>query len=83
MVKITMEGSKAVLFLMLILGCFMIPTHSRNVVDLCPCQKQTCKNGAISEAVCYCCSQDNCYATSEDCEIAWPTCRCSKTLHAP
>ncbi|KAG0521422.1 hypothetical protein BDA96_08G158700 [Sorghum bicolor] len=72
MVKITMEGSKAVLFLMLILGCFMLPTHSRNVVHVCPCQIGTCATGS-SEAVCYCCSQDNCYSTNENC---LRNCRC-------
>ncbi|CAD6267252.1 unnamed protein product [Miscanthus lutarioriparius] len=74
-----MEGSKAVLFLILILGCFMIPTHSRNVVHVCPCQIATCQKGS-NEAVCYCCSQDNCYATSEDC---YRYCRCPPKSKSP
>ncbi|PWZ34508.1 hypothetical protein Zm00014a_017384 [Zea mays] len=48
-------SSKAALLLMVIVGCLTIPAHSRNVVRFCKCQKQTCKKGAIFEAVCYCC----------------------------
>ncbi|KAG0516927.1 hypothetical protein BDA96_09G044400 [Sorghum bicolor] len=73
MVKITMDGSKAVILLMVILGCFMIPTHSRNVVHMCPCNNEVCSWG-----YCYCCSHKSCFITMEDC---WSNCRCPKVPH--
>ncbi|KXG23813.1 hypothetical protein SORBI_3008G143400 [Sorghum bicolor] len=75
-----MDGSKTVILFIVILGCFMIPTHSRNVVHVCPCEIGTCQKGS-SEVICYCCSFDNCYPTREGC---WRDCRCPKVcLLAP
>ncbi|XP_023157891.1 uncharacterized protein, partial [Zea mays] len=80
LVRITMEGSKSVLLLMVILGSLMVPAHSRNVVRFCKCQKQTCNMGALFDAVCYCCPGGSCYSTMQDCA---PACRCDKLSHAP
>ncbi|NP_001333603.1 hypothetical protein Zm00014a_017381 [Zea mays] len=79
MARITMEASKAVLLLMVILGSLMIPAYSRNVVRFCKCEKRACKKGAISEGVCYCCPGGSCYSTVLDCSTA---CRCNKLSHA-
>ncbi|KAJ1283969.1 hypothetical protein BS78_03G168400 [Paspalum vaginatum] len=62
-----MKGIMVVMLLMVILGCFTIPTQARNVVHFCTCWQRTCKQGP-AEAICYCYQfTSTCYPSKEEC----------------